>query len=78
MKLQTALSILAALQAVAVSALPAVEKRAPNHADFCRPVGRLFEIDEKVQYFMGTNTYWIGFLTNDNDVDLVMRHLKEV
>ncbi|KAF3108941.1 hypothetical protein TWF569_006238 [Orbilia oligospora] len=77
MKLQTALSILAAIQAVAVSALPAVEKRAPNHAAFSRPVGRVFEIDEKVQYFMGTNTYWIGFLTNDNDIDLVMKHLKE-
>ncbi|KAF3908065.1 hypothetical protein ABW21_db0204293 [Orbilia brochopaga] len=77
MKLQTAVTILAAVQAVAVAALPALSKRAPNHADFCKPVGRVFEIDEKVQYFVGTNTYWIGFLTDDSDVDLVMKHLKQ-
>ncbi|KAF3925150.1 hypothetical protein ABW20_dc0101492 [Dactylellina cionopaga] len=77
MKLQTALSALVAIQAIAVSALPAISERAPNHAAFSKPAGRVFEIDEKVQYFMGTNTYWIGFLTNDDDVDLVMKHLKE-
>jgi hypothetical protein len=27
---------------------------------------------------MGTNTYWIGFLTNNADVDLVMSHLVAV
>ncbi|OQN95235.1 hypothetical protein B0A48_18729 [Cryoendolithus antarcticus] len=37
--------------------------------------GTNFIIDGKVQYFAGTNTYWIGFLTNNADVDLVMQHL---
>ncbi|KAK6540266.1 hypothetical protein TWF694_009079 [Orbilia ellipsospora] len=73
MKLHTALSILAAIQTVAASVLP---KRAPNHDAFCSVSGRVFNIDEKDQYFAGTNTYWIGFLTNDDDVDLVMSHLK--
>ncbi|KAK7701850.1 hypothetical protein SLS64_009984 [Diaporthe eres] len=27
-------------------------------------------------YFAGTNSYWIGFLTNNADVDLVMSHLQ--
>jgi len=27
---------------------------------------------------MGTNSYWIGFLTNNADVDLVMSHLVSV
>ncbi|KAK6429367.1 hypothetical protein LTR95_014485, partial [Oleoguttula sp. CCFEE 5521] len=37
--------------------------------------GTSFVIDGKLQYFVGTNTYWIGFLTNNADVDLVMQHL---
>lgn len=35
----------------------------------------MFNINGKVQYFSGTNTYWIGFLTNNADVDLVMSDL---
>lgn len=27
---------------------------------------------------MGTNSYWIGFLTDNADVDLVMTHLAAV
>ena len=34
--------------------------------------GTSFVIDGKQQYFAGTNTYWIGFQTNNADVDLVM------
>lgn len=34
-------------------------------------------IDGKTGYFAGTNLYWIGFLTNNDDVNLVMQHLKE-
>lgn len=33
-------------------------------------------IDGKKQYFAGTNSYWIGFLTNNADVDTVMQHLQ--
>jgi mannan endo-1,4-beta-mannosidase len=34
-----------------------------------------FNIDGTTKYFAGTNSYWIGFLTNNADVDLVMTHL---
>jgi hypothetical protein len=38
----------------------------------------VFEINGKETYFMGTNCYWCGFLTDDADVDLVMTHIAEV
>lgn len=38
--------------------------------------GLLFNIDGETKYFAGTNSYWIGFLTNNADVDLVMGHLQ--
>ncbi|OBT38572.1 hypothetical protein VE00_11052 [Pseudogymnoascus sp. WSF 3629] len=38
--------------------------------------GLLFNIDGETKYFAGTNSYWIGFLTNDADIDLVMGHLQ--
>ena len=37
--------------------------------------GTEFVIDGEAGYFAGTNSYWIGFLTNNDDVDLVMQHL---
>lgn len=36
-----------------------------------------FEIDGKQSYFAGSNSYWIGFLTNNDDVDLVLDHMDE-
>jgi mannan endo-1,4-beta-mannosidase len=36
-----------------------------------------FTIDGKTGYFAGSNSYWIGFLTNNADVDLVFDHMKE-
>ena len=36
----------------------------------------LFDIDGTTAYFTGTNAYWISFLTNSADVDLVMSHLR--
>jgi mannan endo-1,4-beta-mannosidase len=39
--------------------------------------GLKFEIDGKTSYFAGSNSYWIGFLTNNADVDLVFDHLEE-
>ncbi|KAG9239575.1 mannan endo-1,4-beta-mannosidase A [Amylocarpus encephaloides] len=38
--------------------------------------GLKFNIDGETKYFAGTNSYWIGFLTNNADIDLVMSHLK--
>ena len=37
--------------------------------------GMAFIIDGKPTYFMGTNTYYIGFLTDNADVDLIMGHI---
>ncbi|KAG9513275.1 endo-1,4-beta-mannosidase, partial [Aureobasidium melanogenum] len=37
--------------------------------------GTEFVIDGKAGYYAGTNSYWIGFLTNNSDVDLVMQHI---
>jgi mannan endo-1,4-beta-mannosidase len=45
---------------------------------YAKTNGHLFTINGKTKYFMGTNTYWIGFLTNNADVDLVMSHLASV
>ncbi|KAJ5342932.1 Glycoside hydrolase superfamily [Penicillium brevicompactum] len=39
--------------------------------------GLQFEIDGKTSYFAGSNSYWIGFLTNNDDVDLVFDHMDE-
>lgn len=45
-------------------------------ASFVTKSGTLFNIDGTTRYFAGTNAYWIGFLTNNADVDLVMSHLQ--
>lgn len=39
--------------------------------------GLQFVIDGKAGYFAGSNSYWIGFLTNNDDVDLVLDHMDE-
>ncbi|ORX99296.1 glycoside hydrolase superfamily [Clohesyomyces aquaticus] len=38
--------------------------------------GTKFNIDGVTKYYAGTNSYWIGFLTNDADVDAIMSHLQ--
>ncbi|KAH8690034.1 putative mannan endo-1,4-beta-mannosidase A-1 [Talaromyces proteolyticus] len=38
--------------------------------------GTSFVIGGKKGYYAGTNSYWISFLTNNDDVDLVMGHLQ--
>ncbi|KAH8750151.1 glycoside hydrolase superfamily [Diaporthe sp. PMI_573] len=43
---------------------------------FAKTSGTLFNIDGNTGYFAGTNSYWIGFLPNNADVDLVMSHLQ--
>jgi len=42
---------------------------------YAKTSGHVFSINGVTEYFAGTNTYWIGFLTNNADVDLVMTHL---
>jgi mannan endo-1,4-beta-mannosidase len=38
--------------------------------------GTSFVVDGKEGYIAGSNSYWISFLTNNADVDLVMGHLQ--
>jgi len=57
---------------VVSSTAQSVEKRAA----YPSVSGLKFDIDGKIAYFAGSNSYWISFLTNNADVDLVMSHLK--
>jgi mannan endo-1,4-beta-mannosidase len=39
--------------------------------------GTRFAIDGVTTYLAGTNSYWIGFLTNNQDVDTVFGHIAQ-
>jgi mannan endo-1,4-beta-mannosidase len=52
------------------------ERSLQPRASYAKVNGLLFNIDGTTKYWAGTNSYWIGFLTNNNDVDLVMSHLQ--
>ncbi|CAG7919398.1 unnamed protein product [Penicillium olsonii] len=49
----------------------------PGGTSFPTTNGIQFEIDGKTSYFAGSNSYWIGFLTNNDDVDTVFDHMDE-
>lgn len=42
---------------------------------YSKPDGLKFNIDGVTKYYAGTNSYWIGFLTNNADVDTVLDHM---
>jgi mannan endo-1,4-beta-mannosidase len=67
-----------AAAAAAVQALPGTPNTRSVSADpkFASANGTLFTIDGKTKYFAGSNSYWISFLTNNADVDLVMNHFS--
>lgn len=44
---------------------------------FATTDGLLFNIDGESKYFAGTNCYWCGFLTEDEDVDSVFSHMAD-
>ncbi len=46
-------------------------------AQFPSASGTRFTIDGHTGYFAGTNSYWIGFLTNNKDVDSVLDHISQ-
>lgn len=52
-----------------------VDRQTGSSDTFSSASGTNFVIDGKEQYFAGTNTYWIGFQTNNADVDLVMKNI---
>lgn len=62
----------------AVAAFPASVGSRSVAADsrFASANGTLFTIDGKTQYYAGSNSYWISFLTSNADVDLVMNHFS--
>ncbi|KAI8955533.1 glycoside hydrolase superfamily [Xylaria longipes] len=49
---------------------------APTSTTFSSTNGLNFQIDGKTGYFAGTNSYWIGFLTNNADVDTALDQVK--
>lgn len=59
------------------TALPATQLARADTPAIPSKNGTHFVIDGKTGYFAGSNSYWIGFLTNDKDVDLVLDHLSE-
>ena len=63
-----------ALQAIGARAQP-VENRGVTAS--C-PSGRLLDIEGKVQYFAGTNAWWLGHLTSDDDLDTAMSEIAQV
>lgn len=67
------MSILPLLAAATVRALPASGNTSSGTAAaaFAKTDGLFFNIDGEAKYYAGTNCYWCGFLTADEDVDKV-------
>ncbi|KAH7321611.1 glycoside hydrolase superfamily, partial [Rhexocercosporidium sp. MPI-PUGE-AT-0058] len=43
---------------------------------YAKPNGKVFTINGTATHFMGTNSYYIGFLNNNADIDLIMSHVQ--
>ncbi|KAL4786523.1 glycoside hydrolase superfamily [Aspergillus varians] len=59
------------------SATPSTVSISADSSSFVTTSGLQFVIDGEAGYFPGSNSYWIGFLTNNDDVDLVFDHMAE-
>ncbi|KAL5342041.1 glycoside hydrolase superfamily [Aspergillus crustosus] len=58
--------------------LPVLVTSSPHGRDHIpRAVGRHFEIDGKVQYFAGTNCWWLGNLVNDFEVEQAVSEIAD-
>ncbi|KAL4863200.1 mannan endo-1,4-beta-mannosidase B [Aspergillus spectabilis] len=58
--------------------LPSLVASSPHGRDnIPRAVGRHFEIDGKVQYFAGTNCWWLGNLVNDFEVEQAISEIAD-
>ncbi|KAL1872032.1 hypothetical protein VTK73DRAFT_1700 [Phialemonium thermophilum] len=76
MRYLTALTL--GLGAAMATALPAAKAGSADGAStFPSANGTRFTIDGQTAYFAGSNSYWIGFLTNNNDVDTVLDHISQ-
>jgi mannan endo-1,4-beta-mannosidase len=49
---------------------------APTSTGFPSVTGLNFTIDGETNYYAGTNAYWLPFLTDDSDVDLVLSDIS--
>lgn len=79
--MKLSIAVAAAILASLGLALPASDNNSHRGAIAARAGnakvdGLQFNIDGKTGYFAGTNSYWISFLQNAADVDLVMGHLQ--
>lgn len=73
------LGLLAGAAPALVAASPAAPIGRNNGRDqVSKAVGRHFEIEGKVQYFAGTNCWWLGNLLNDFEVELAVSQIAEV
>lgn len=45
---------------------------------FAKVSGHLFEVNGTVGYFAGTNAWWLGHLSNNDDVDTVLKQFNDV
>ncbi|KAK3374342.1 family 5 putative glycoside hydrolase [Lasiosphaeria ovina] len=48
-----------------------------SNGSFAKVNGRLFEIDGRTGYFAGTNAWWLGHLTRNEDVDVAMQQIAD-
>lgn len=90
MRVSSVLSVISALVVANVQATPVAFNNIEAHpaattsspsatfTAYAKAGKSVLSINGKTEYFMGTNTYWIGFLTNNADVDTVMSHLASV
>ncbi|OAA66774.1 glycoside hydrolase family 5 protein [Niveomyces insectorum RCEF 264] len=48
-----------------------------KNESFARPAGQLFNINGNVSYFAGTNAWWLGHLTKNEDVDKALQEIVD-
>jgi mannan endo-1,4-beta-mannosidase len=72
----TALAAWAALAQAAPTDFNGDPAALAPRASYVTTSGISFNVDGSTKYLAGTNAYWIGFLTNNDDVDLVMTQLQ--
>ncbi|KAL4747410.1 hypothetical protein BDW72DRAFT_209653 [Aspergillus terricola var. indicus] len=76
--IHTVIALLAGAAPAFVAASPAALIGRGNGRDqVSKAVGRHFEIDGKVQYFAGTNCWWLGNLLNDFEVELAVSQIAD-
>jgi len=67
MRIADTLTLLLSFAAVALAASPA--------KNIAKTERLFFSIDGVTKYYPGTNAYWLAFLDNKSDVDVVLDHM---